>query len=214
MKKILRWLDINFEACFGMVFFFIMLTIILYQIFARAIFGNGVPWGEEVCKICYVWVSYIGLSYATRNSIHIEIDAVRRLLPEKVQKCLIIFTHLVMLVLFLYFFKGTLGNVLRTAQTHQKLLSVNLSQNFMYVAGPVGYGLGVLRCLQNLYWKLRHFNCSMPVFLNPYSVLDGGLNNFCFNEELREEYRENVPEEAYAEEAEFRAKHSRKSKEG
>ena len=112
------------------------------------------------------------------------------------------------------FFKGTLGNVLRTAQTHQKMLSVNLSQNFMYVAGPVGYGLGVLRCLQNLYWKLRHFNCSMPVFLNPYSVLDGGLNNFCFNEELREEYREKVPEEAYAEEAEFRAKHSRKSKEG
>lgn len=214
MKKILRWLDINFEACFGMVFFFIMLAIILYQIFARALFGNGVPWGEEVCKFCYVWVSYIGLSYATRNSIHIEIDAVRRLLPEKVQKCMIIFTHLVMLVLFIYFFKGTLGNVMRTIQTNQKMLTLNLSQNFMYMAGPVGYGLGVFRCLQNLYWKLRHFNCSMPVFLNPYSVLDGGLNNFCFDDELRAEYRERVPEEAYAEEAEFRAKHSRKSKEG
>ena len=89
MRKILRWLNINFEACFGMIFFFIMLGIILMQIFLRNIFGSGTAWGEEICKFCYVWVCYMGLGFATKNSIHIEIDAVRRVLPEKVQKILI-----------------------------------------------------------------------------------------------------------------------------
>lgn len=213
MKKVIRWLDINFEAFFGMVFFFIMLGIILSQVFLRNFFGAGTPWGEEICRFCYVWVCYMGLSYATRNSIHIEIDAVRRLMPEKVQKCLMIFTQIVMLVLFCFFFYGNLTNVIRIAQRGQLALSVNISQNWMYAAAPVGYGLGALRCLQTLYWKFRHFNCSMPVFVNPYSVLNGGLTNYAFNEELRAEYREKVPEEAYEEEAAFRAKHSRKGKE-
>lgn len=89
MKKVIRWLDINFEAFMGMIAFFTMLLIILCQIFGRQIFGAGFPWGEEICRYCYVWVCYLGLAYATRNSIHIEIDAVRRLMPEKVQKVLV-----------------------------------------------------------------------------------------------------------------------------
>ena len=113
MKKVIRWLDINFEAFMGMIAFFTMLLIILCQIFGRQIFGAGFPWGEEICRYCYVWVCYLGLAYATRNSIHIEIDAVRRLMPEKVQKVLMIFSQVIMMVLFIYFFKGTLDNVLR-----------------------------------------------------------------------------------------------------
>lgn len=213
MKKILRWLDINFEAFFGMVMFFVMLCIILYQIFARAIFGNGLAWGEEICKFCYVWVSYLGLSYATRNSIHIEIDALRTKFPEKAQKIMMILSQVVMMVLFIAFFMGCLDNVQTIAHRNMRALSVNISYNWMYMAGPIGYGLGVVRNLQNLIWKIRHFNCSMPVFVNPYSVLDGGLDNYCFNEELKAEYREKVPEEAYAELEAFNAKHSKK-KEG
>ena len=214
MKKILRWLDINFEAFFGMVMFYIMLLLILYQIFARALFGNGLAWGEEICKFCYVWVSYFGLSYATRNSIHIEIDAVRTKFPETVQKIMMILSQIVMMVLFFYFFMGCLDNVKVIAQRNMRALSVNISQNWMYMAGPIGYGLGVLRNFQNLVWKIRHFNCSMPVFVNPYSVLDGGLNNFTYNEERKAEYRAKVPEEAYAEVEAFHAKRRSKKKEG
>lgn len=212
MKKIIHWLDINFEAFFGMVAFFAMLLIILYQIFARALAGHGVSWGEEICKFCYVWVSYLGLSYATRNSIHIEIDAVRRLLPEKVQKILMIFTTLVMLWLFIRFFDGALQNVLRNFEKNSRASSIDISANWMYMAGPIGYGLGVIRCVQNLIWKVTHFNCSMPTFINPYAVLDGGLDNYCYDEALRQEYREQVPEESYIEVASM--KEQCKNKEG
>ena len=213
MKKILHWLDINTEAFFGMIMFFLMLIIILVQVIGRNLFGTGVPWGEEICKFCYVWVSYIGLSYATRNSIHIEIDAVRRLMPETVQKVLMIFTQVVMLVLFIRFFGGTLTNVMRIFERNNRALTIDISQNWMYMAGPIGYGLGVIRCVPTLYWKVRPFLCSMPVFVNPYGGVNGGLDNYCCDDELRAEYREQVPEEAYAEEAAFRAKHGRK-KEG
>ena len=213
MKKFVRWLDINFEAFFGMIMFYVMLCIILYQIFARALFGNGLSWGEEICKFCYVWVSYFGLSYATRNSIHIEIDAVRTKFPEKVQKVMMIASQIVMMVLFFYFFMGTLDNVKVIAMRNMRALSVNISQNWMYMAGPIGYGLGVIRNFQNLVWKVRHFNCSMPVFVNPYSVLDGGLENFALNAERKEEYRAKVPAEAYAEVEALKAKRNKK-KEG
>ena len=214
MKKVIRWLDINFEAFMGMIAFFTMLLIILCQIFGRQIFGAVFPWGEEICRYCYVWVCYLGLAYATRNSIHIEIDAVRRLMPEKVQKVLMIFSQVIMMVLFIYFFKGTLDNVLRNFQSNAQATTFNASVNVMYLAGPIGYGLGIIRSIQTLVWKIRHFNCSMPVFVNPYAVLNGGLDNYCYDDALKAEYREQIPEEAYTEEEAFRAKHSLKRKEG
>lgn len=210
MKKILKWLDINFEACFGMVMFYIMLGIILYQIFARAIIGHGVPWGEEICRWCYVWVSYIGLSYATHNSLHIEIDAVRRRMPEKTQKILMLFTQFIMTVVFVYCFIGCVSNAMKIAQNGNTALSIPISQNWMYMAGPIGYGFGMIRSAQIFIWRIRRFNCSMPVFVNPYGVLNGGLNNFTYDEKLKEKYRGQVPEEAYQEELEFLQKHSRK----
>ena len=214
MKKVIRWLDINFEAFVGMIAFFMMLIIILCQIFGRQIFGAGFPWGEEFCRYCYVWVSYLGLAYATRNSIHIEIDALRSLMPEKVQKSLMIFSQIVMMVLFIFFFQGSLENVIRNFQTNAQATTINANVNIMYMAAPIGYGLGVIRSIQTLYWKFRHFNCSMPVFVNPYAVLNGGLDNYCYDDKLKAEYREQVPEEAYVEEAEFRAKHGLARKEG
>ena len=48
MKKVIRWLDINFEAFMGMIAFFTMLLIILCQIFGRQIFGAGFPWGDHI----------------------------------------------------------------------------------------------------------------------------------------------------------------------
>lgn len=213
MKKAIRWLDINFEAFFGMWAFFAMLLIILSQIFSRNLFGSGTAWGEEVCRYCYVWTSYLGLSFATRNSVHIEIDAIRRLLPEKVQKVLMILTQAIMLYLFVRFFFATMQNVVRAYETNAKFTTLNISKNWVYIAAPIGYGLGALRCVQTLIWKFMHFNCSMPVFVNSYSVLNGGLNNYCFNDELREEYRTKVPDEAYAEVAELKARRAKK-KEG
>lgn len=207
MKKFIHWLDVNFEAFFGMIAFFAMLSIILMQIILRNLFGAGTPWGEEICRFCYVWVCYIGLGYATKNNIQIEIDAVRRNLPEKAQKVLIVFAEVVMLLLFLYLFRGTLDNAIRVYQKNARAESINISSNWMYVAGPVGYGLGIVRCLQTLVWKIRHFKCSMPVFFNPNGVLSGSLETYCYNAEILEEQRACVSAEVYEEAAAFREKH-------
>ena len=40
----------------------------------------------------------------------------------------------------------------------------------------------IIRSIQTLVWKIRHFNCSMPVFVNPYAVLNGGLDNYCYDD--------------------------------
>ena len=40
------------------------------------------------------------------------------------------------------------------------------------------------------------------------------LTDYCYDDALKAEYREQIPEEAYTEEEAFRAKHSLKRKEG
>ena len=58
MKKVIRWLDINFEAFMGMIAFFTMLLIILCQIFGRQIFGRNLP-----VLLCVGLLSGLGLCH-------------------------------------------------------------------------------------------------------------------------------------------------------
>lgn len=210
MKKAIRWLNINFEPFFGTIAFFAMLGIIVMQIILRNVFHAGTAWGEEICRFCYVWVCYIGLGYATHNNTHIQIDVLRRRMPLKVQKALVIFTEIVMMLIFLRLFMGTLTNVMRVADLNSRASSINISQNWMYVAGPVGYGLGVLRVLQSLVWKIRHVKCSWDLFINAEGVFSGAIETYCYPESVREEMRQGITPELQQEYEEFEAKRRRK----
>lgn len=213
IKKAIRWLNVNFEPFFGMIAFFGMLTIIVMQIVLRNVFGAGTAWGEEICRFCYVWVCYIGLGYATHNNTHITIDVVRRKLPVGAQKAVVIIAELIMLLVFVRLFSGTLTNVIRVADLNSRASSINISQNWMYVAGPVGYGLGVFRVLQSLVWKFRHIKCSWDLFINSEGKFSGAIETYCYPESVRQEMRDSITPELQQEFEEFEAKHGRKKKE-
>ncbi len=210
MKKLIKWININIEAAFGAIVFFGMLGIITMQIFMRNVLGAGTAWGEEICRFCYVWVCYIGLGYATRNNIHIKIDVVQRKLPIKVQKVMVIILQMMMLYVFCRFFYNTLITVIRVADTNARAESLNISQNWMYVAGPIGYGFGVVRAVQTLIWEIRHFGSSWELFINEEGVFSGTLDTFCYPKEVKEEMIACLNPDTVREAEEFEAARKRK----
>lgn len=191
----MRWIDINFEAVLATVFFFALLGLIVVQIFLRNIVGGGLQWGEEICRFLYVWVCYIGISYGLRMNSHITINAISRMLPEKAQRVLLVLVQVIFLVVLVYLMRGAVNNCVKVREQGQMAQTLKISLNWMFVAAPIGYGLSILRLIQNLIYKLRRFNASWDIFVDSDGNYSGAINTFCYPEDIKAELQEGVTEE-------------------
>lgn len=187
MKKYLRWIDINGEVVICGIFFFAMLIIISIQIFMRNIVGHGLRWAEEITRYLHVWVTYIGIAYSTRMNSHIRIDFIQQRFPEKFRKFVIMFLQFVLLALFIVLFVGSIQDVEKIARLNSRAESINISQNWMYMAAPIGYALCILRLIQSTIWKFRTFNKSWSLFDDREGVYSGSLETFCYPEDVIED---------------------------
>lgn len=62
-----------------------MVVIIIVQVFSRQVFSYTPSWSEEVSKVLFVWVSFLGIAYGFKARLHIALGLVVNKMPEKVQ---------------------------------------------------------------------------------------------------------------------------------
>ncbi len=74
MKKVLKWLDVNFEPLLIAVLFTALILLITIQVILRLSPLAGFSWGEEISRFMFVWLMYFSFSYATRNNRHIRVS--------------------------------------------------------------------------------------------------------------------------------------------
>ena len=65
----------------GVVFFSVVFIFALSQIFFRWVIGRPITWSEELIRMLYVWICYIGWTIASRNRTHIRITFLIDMLP-------------------------------------------------------------------------------------------------------------------------------------
>ena len=179
MKQTLKWLDINFEPLLIMVIFIAMTCLICLQVILRFFMGSGFAWGEEFATFMFVWLCFLGISYAFRNNRQISVDFLRNMLPEKPRKALVLLIDVSMLVLMGLFLYGAVQNVMTAAKYNDMAASVQVSLNVCYTAAVVGYFLSMIRLLQTIVWKIRHFGASYELFENR-GGLYSGATKICF----------------------------------
>lgn len=179
MKKIIRWLDVNFEAVLMVVFFALMLGLITLQVIMRFVFKTGFSWGEEVSRILFVWVSFSSFGYLTRNNRHVRIGFFREKFPEKTQKIMLLLCDVFFLIFCVVGLKAVIILCMNAAKYHDTLIAVPWSQNVLYFAGVLGFFMMVVRNIQVLIWKIRNWNADMDKYIN----YDGNYyenNQTCF----------------------------------
>ncbi len=126
----------------------VMTLIILWQIIARfRIIHIISPWTEEVAMILLVWFGLTGAAIGVRKHLHIGVEFVTTLFPERVQRILMIVVNL-LLALFSVFLlvKGAeLAWALKDTDTPATVISRGL---VIYSAAPVAAFLMLLYSLE------------------------------------------------------------------
>lgn len=66
----------------GLMILFTFLNVVLRQ------FNMGFAWSEEIARICFIYLVYMGSIIAARENRHLMIDTLIHKVPEKAQKTL------------------------------------------------------------------------------------------------------------------------------
>ena len=183
MKKLIKWLDVNFEAVLMVVFFTMMIILITIQVVLRFVFKTGFSWGEEVARILFLWMSFSSFGYLTRNSRHVRVGFLVGKIKDDVQKKILFICDLLFLIFSVAGLKAVISLCIDAAKYHDKLISIPWNYNVLYLAGVLGFFMMVMRNIQILIWKTRNWNSDLKRFINYDGIYYDNNRVFCQLEE-------------------------------
>lgn len=153
--KVLRLLNERLEEIFLVVLMTAATLIVAAQIATRYLFHVPLPWSEEVARYLFIWLVWVGASYATKERKHICIDVVVSRLPRAGKKTCALISTAVWIV-FLIFMAGISLKLTGSVYSGSQIaVGSGIPMWVPYAAIPVGMLLMLFRLLQNCWYDIK-----------------------------------------------------------
>lgn len=147
MKKCLIWLNDNLEEFILLVLLAVISVVMMTQVFLRYIFSSPITWAEELCRYCFVFTGVFSAGYCIRKKAGIRVDVIINFLPKFMQVFLDYAGQVLMLALYAYLFYSSFSLISSTTSVSP---AMQLPVKYVYMAFPIGFGLGVIRVIQDI----------------------------------------------------------------
>jgi len=133
------------------------------QVFMRFVLGLGYSWMEEIIRMLFIWVIFIGAAAAMRRNLHIRVEAGLLLFPKPLRPFAAWLGDLLLFAFCLAVAWYGLELVMSTADGSFRLQSTGVSMFWPYLILPVSFGLQALRlALWRFGWR-----ADQPVHVEP-----------------------------------------------
>ena len=164
MRAFLRGLDRNGERYLMLVFYCFIVFVIVAEVIRRFVFDFSSLWGEEAARFAFIYLGWVGASYAVKERAHIRFDIVTSKLSHRLAGCVYLFSELATLVFAvfaLYWSLMTIGTMLRFDALSPAL---RISQVWFQAAVPLGFAIMVVRVVQSGLRDIRNLRSASPPY--------------------------------------------------
>jgi TRAP-type transport system small permease protein len=125
------------------------LLLVAVQIVCRFVLSLSVPWTEEVSRLVFVWLAFIGASLGVREGSMIVIDTLPLAIGPPWQRVMGPLVHLVSIAIIAFLFHGSL--ILVESVWPTTLSTVDwISNGWIYLAFTTSFGLMLLYSVRPL----------------------------------------------------------------
>ena len=155
-----KFLD-NLEEYFCVWTMAIMTVIVFIQVVMRYVFSNSLSWSEELARFIFLWLSWIGASYAVKERSHFRVEMFANMIKGKSR---IYFEYMILIVWFVFsFFLAWQGTLLLIflQETGQESAAMQIPMTWPYASVPIGCAMMCLRLIVELY-KLHKNGLPVP----------------------------------------------------
>ena len=74
-------------------FFAVMVAAVVIEVVARYVFHRPLLWTEEVAKLAFTWLAFLGAAIAARHNEHIQVETLVEFLPRPLRHGIGIFVR-------------------------------------------------------------------------------------------------------------------------
>ncbi|TVP49048.1 MAG: TRAP transporter small permease [Halomonas sp.] len=95
---VFRWLTLGMEYLIGAILVALIVSVSC-NVVGRSLFNYSLPWADELARMLFIWLVFIGAAAAFSRYEHIAVDALVRRLPLRVAHMLYLLQHLIITIL-------------------------------------------------------------------------------------------------------------------
>ncbi|TCT11587.1 TRAP-type C4-dicarboxylate transport system permease small subunit [Tepidamorphus gemmatus] len=110
--------------------------LVVYSVASRYLFSAPPMWGEEIPKLLFVWMIFIGAGFAHFSGHNIRMTALIERVPPRPRRIIELVMHGLAVVILLVILWYSVPILQLTARTNS--LATGLSDMWTYIALPIG----------------------------------------------------------------------------
>ena len=115
----------------------IMTILVFIQVVMRYVFSNSLSWSEELARFIFLWLSWIGASYAVKERSHFRVEMFADMIKGTARRQ---FEYFILIVWFAFSFALTwLGTqlVIFLYDTGQTSAAMDIPMTLPYASVPI-----------------------------------------------------------------------------
>lgn len=143
MKKAIKIFD-----GVAIVVFIMMVSVVIWQVITRFLLHMNAPWTEELSRLLFIYVGFMGTAIATREKELIVVDIVLSRLPQRMRTVFDVIIQIFTFVFFTIVLVGALKMFMTTKSTYFQSMPW-LSNGWTYMAVIIGMTASLLAILVN-----------------------------------------------------------------
>ncbi|MDR1126790.1 MAG: TRAP transporter small permease [Treponema sp.] len=148
MKK---FLDALFKAVEILIAFFlaVMIILVFMNVVFRYLFSKGFAWSEEIARLCFIYLVYLGSIGAMRDNQHLIIDSILSRIPIFAQR--IIYFMVQVGIVWLMFILTQGSWMLMLQNLRDRWVATHFPTYLVYTSGFItGIAIGII-ALTNMF---------------------------------------------------------------
>ena len=149
-----------FEEYFACALFLLIFALMVVGVVLRYCFSISFAWNIELSRYSFVWLTFVGASYARKNDTHIKIDLFYNLLRKRIPNWLhiVFWVSIKVLIIAYLLFLVYLSVQLSVRSWRFKSQAMQISQSYLYISVALGSAMFVGREIIDCVKKLRSGN--------------------------------------------------------
>lgn len=154
MKKIISIYN-KIEEVFLVATIVVSVTLLFINVILRYIFNTGIYGADEIALICFIWMSWLGISIGERQKEHIRIDMLSQSLhglPKKILDITAELITLAILIFLVYYGVKVVGVFVRKGTV---TAMYRIQKYWIYLSVPLGSLMMGLRIVGHIVEIIR-----------------------------------------------------------
>lgn len=127
-----------------------IIALVFFNALLRYFFNSGIAWSEELARVCFVYMIFLGIILVAKERGHLTVDIVVSYLPAEAQMFFLFFADILVLIALSFISYGAYQLMLLTFP--QKMPATGISSAFLYLAALISSISYSLIVFTNL-WK-------------------------------------------------------------